>query len=184
MKTKKTVDNEEMIEEFKSLVNLNDADFDVMKKHRDFVEKIVDFLVDDFYTFLPYHPSTAKLFAPWMNEKRKKQLRQLLIDATQGNVPFKALFVVGFKHIQNGVSPRYPLAMISRIQNTFTSLAFQMLQNKDAQILSSAFNKLTAIIGIIFVYSFNSAISEFSGMTPELLEKMAKLGGVKKSSIT
>ena len=169
---------EKVLTEIECVVGFEQKDIEILKEHKEWMAKMADVFVEEFYRVLPNCPTTSKLFQPWLEKNKRTKLKAFVLRWLSGEVTLEELMRIGFVHFQKGVRPVYVLAMISRLEQIFMQKWIEEYSTE--RELFNAFKRFLNVWKVFLVRAYYEALmvglGKFLGISRNLIDKMAKHG--------
>ena len=169
---------EKVLTEIRCVVGFEQKDLEILKEHKEWMTKMADVFVEEFYRVLPHCPTTSKLFQPWLEKNKRTKLKAFVLRWLSGEVSLEELVRIGFVHFQKGVKPVYVLAMISRLEQIFVQKWIEEYSTE--RELFNAFKRFLDVWGVFLVRAYYEALiiglGKFLGISRDLIEKRVKPG--------
>lgn len=154
------------IENRKSLLALNDADFKRLKDYRSIIEGRVDALVETFYQMQTSVAEIALLIGDADTlDRLKNAQRRYVLDLFSGIYDLEYVnnrLRIGLVHKRIGVEPKLYLAAINVLKSLLLEIIFETLTEKsERQAMIAALDKLLLFdITLVFETYIRSLVSE------------------------
>ncbi len=156
---------------------------EVLKRYADTLAKWDDFMAKAFYdTLFSYRP-TASVFREGERAEREETLKAWYRKVVSGEYDEDfwdwQYHRVGLSHVARAIPNEFMLPAMSMVQRAFLERVKEEFPPEEAAIIYAAFKHITDAVATLiaagYMYTYLSAVSESTGMSPTLIERHAVL---------